>query len=139
MYKLVCFTVHTLVLVTATQRVSTEKDKDRTQRHHDELVIAINAGKDELREKRKERGAAADANRKAGYITSSTPCFHLHVHAELAYAPASSACQTAFIMCGGLSTVYPVTMRAIPQLGPCSESPKHVLQGPARLPAEESF
>ena len=44
-----------------------EKDKERTQRHHDELVIAINAGKEELREKRKERGAAADANRKAGY------------------------------------------------------------------------
>ncbi|KAL3149139.1 hypothetical protein ABBQ32_001975 [Trebouxia sp. C0010 RCD-2024] len=43
-----------------------EKDKERTQRHHDELVIAINAGKEELREKRKERGGAADANRKAG-------------------------------------------------------------------------
>ena len=53
------------------KHVSTEKDKERTQRHHDELVIAINAGKDELREKRKERGAAADANRKAGYSITS--------------------------------------------------------------------
>ena len=43
-----------------------EQDKERTQRHHDELVMAINEGKNRLREKRKERGAAADANRKAG-------------------------------------------------------------------------
>lgn len=47
--------------------VSAEQDKGRAQRHHDELVISINAGKKDLREKTKERGAAADANRKAGY------------------------------------------------------------------------
>lgn len=55
------------LLCVCDQCVCTEKDKERTQRHHDELVIAINAGKEELREKRKERGGAADANRKAGY------------------------------------------------------------------------
>ncbi|DBA77355.1 TPA: hypothetical protein ACH3X2_000872 [Trebouxia sp. C0005] len=43
-----------------------EQDKGRAQRHHDELVISINAGKKDLHEKTKERGAAADANRKAG-------------------------------------------------------------------------
>ncbi|DBA97424.1 TPA: hypothetical protein ACH3X1_015143 [Trebouxia sp. C0004] len=43
-----------------------EQDKGRAQRHHDELVISINAGMKDLHEKTKERGAAADANRKAG-------------------------------------------------------------------------
>lgn len=47
--------------------VPAEQDKGRAQRHHDELVISINAGKKDLHEKTKERGAAADANRKAGY------------------------------------------------------------------------
>ncbi len=47
--------------------MSAEQDKGRAQRHHDELVISINAGKKDLREKTKERGAAVDANRKAGY------------------------------------------------------------------------
>ena len=45
----------------------TEQDKERAQRHHDELVISINTGKNDLREKKQERGAVADANRKAGY------------------------------------------------------------------------
>lgn len=65
----------------------TEKDKERTQRHHDELVIAINAGKEELREKRKERGAAADANRKAGY------CIHSSCAAALVYHSPTSTVQ----------------------------------------------
>lgn len=44
-----------------------EQDKERAQKHHDELVISINTGKNDLREKKQERGAVADANRKAGY------------------------------------------------------------------------
>ena len=51
-----------------------EKDKERAQRHHDQLVIGINAAKNDLREKKKERGAVADANRKAGCAT--LPAMH---------------------------------------------------------------
>ena len=60
-----------------------EKDRERTQRHHDELVIAINAGKEELREKRKERGAAADANRKAGYSMHTSCATALASHFQI--------------------------------------------------------
>ena len=70
-----CYTAHICSkcnLHAAVLCVCAEKDKERTQRHHDDLVIAINAGKDELREKRKERGAAADANRKAGLAPVNT-------------------------------------------------------------------
>ena len=89
-----CYTAHICPkcsLHAAILCVCAEKDKERTQRHHDELVIAINAGKDELREKRKERGAAADSNRKAGYNTSEHHAaalvpglsYQLHKHKHL--------------------------------------------------------
>lgn len=60
--------------LTACEVGCAEQDKERVQRHHDELVISINTGKNDLREKKKERGAVADANRKVGY--AAMPVLH---------------------------------------------------------------
>lgn len=53
-----------------------ESDKARCQRHHDELVMQINECKSELHDKKKERGAVSDSNRKSGYV-----CYSLHCSA----------------------------------------------------------
>ena len=56
-----------------------ESDKARCQRHHDELVMQINECKSELHDKKKERGAVSDSNRKSGYDVFVIPCIAVPV------------------------------------------------------------